>query len=160
MKRCLLLVVVVALLVPPPIHAGPVKKATIIGALAGIGTSILIVGIEPKDKDPWSRTLFDSSSSGVNVKNKYSGTQIGMLGLGTGILVGALSYFYFDGKSKNYSMISNKEFQEAWKRAGKTERLNHRNAQIKPYFSWNPRKSINFSPIHSKVSAKVAYPFL
>ena len=56
MKRCLLLAVVVALLVPPPIHAheSSIKKATIIGALAGIGTSILIVGIEPKYKDPYS----------------------------------------------------------------------------------------------------------
>ena len=158
MKRCLLLVVVVALLVPPPIHAheSSIKKATIIGTLAGIGTSILIVGIEPKYKDPYSTSL----SSGVRTENKYNAAQIGMIGLGTGMIVGVLSYFYFDGKSKNYSMISNKEFQEAWKRAGKTERLNHRNAQIKPYFSWNPRKSINSSTIHSKVSAKVAHSFL
>ena len=142
MKRCLLLAVVVALLVPPPIHAheSSIKKATIIGTLAGIGTSILIVGIDPKNNDPYvSRPK---------------------IGIGTGIIVGTLSYFYFDGKSKKNSMISNKEFQEAWKRAGKTERLNHRNAQIKPYFSWNPRKSINSSTIHSKVSAKVAHSFL
>ncbi len=156
MKRCVLLVVVVALLVPPPIHAheSSIKKATIIGTLAGIGTSILIVGIEPKEKDPW----LSFGVVVVDYKDKYNAAQIGMIGLGTGILVGTLSYFYFDGKSKNYSMISNKEFQEAWKRAGKTERLNHRNAQIKPYFSWNPRKSINSSTIHSKVSSKVAHP--
>ena len=158
MKRCLLLAVVVALLVPPPIHAheSSIKKATIIGTLAGIGTSILIVGIEPKEKDPWLST----KGVVVDYKDKYNAAQIGMIGLGTGMIVGVLSYFYFDGKSKNNSMISNKEFQEAWKRAGKTERLNHRNAQIKPYFSWNPRKSINSSTIHSKVSAKVAHPFL
>ena len=158
MKRCLLLVVVVALLVPPPIHSheSSIKKATIIGTLAGIGTSILIVGIEPKEKDPWLST----KGVVVDYKDKYNAAQIGMIGIGTGIIVGTLSYFYFDGKSKKNSMISNKEFQEAWKRAGKTERLNHRNAQIKPYFSWNPRKSINSSTIHSKVSAKVAHPFL
>ena len=102
MKRCLLLVVVVALLVPPPIHAheSSIKKATIIGALAGIGTSILIVGIEPKEKDPWLST----KGVVVDYKDKYNAAQIGMIGLGTGILVGTLSYFYFDGKSKNYSI--------------------------------------------------------
>ena len=156
MKRCLLLAIVVALLVPPPIHAGPVKKATIVGVLTGVGASTLIIGLDPKDKDPYSSSSEFFASSGVRVKDKYNGAQILTIGVATGVLVGALSYLYLDGKSKDYSMISNKEFQEAWKRAGKTERLNHRNAQIKPYFSWNPRKSINSSTIRSKVSSKVA----
>jgi len=163
MKRCLLLVVVVALLVPPPIHAheSSIKKATIIGTLAGIGTSILISGLDPIDEDQ----SYYKESGGLRSRldkpvKSFSYDQIGMIGIGTGMIVGTLSYFYFDGKSKKNSMISNKEFQEAWKRAGKTERLNHRNAQIKPYFSWNPRKSINSSTIHSKVSAKVAHSFL
>ena len=171
MKRCLLLAIVVALLVPPPIHADhPIDNAILVGILAGLGTSILIIGLDPIDEDRTYREEGDfhyKDNVGFEGRGQldkpvksFSYDQIGMIGIGTGILVGTLSYFYFDGKSKNNSMISNKEFQEAWKRAGKTERLNHRNAQIKPYFSWNPRKSINSSTIHSKVSAKVAHPFL
>ena len=121
-KVVLTLIAVGIFLSASSIYAGPVKKATVIGALAGVGTSTLIIGLDPKDKDPYSRSSeWFGSSSGVNVKDKYNGAQILTIGVATGILVGALSYFYFDGKSESHSMISNKEFEKAWKRVGMRE---------------------------------------
>ncbi len=104
-KVMLTLIAIGIFLNAPSIYAGPVKEATIVGTLAGIGTSMLIVGLE---------------KSLVIVTDKKDITQVITIGVATGIFVGTLSWFYLDGKSENHhphSMISNKEFQKAWKRA-------------------------------------------
>ena len=105
-KVMLTLIAIGIFLNAPSIYAGPVKEATIVGTLAGIGTSMLMVGLE---------------KSLVFVTDKKDITQVITIGVATGILVGTLSYFYFDGKSESHSMISNKEFEKAWKRVGMRE---------------------------------------